>query len=137
MQKNPKIKNTKFILDSSALITLLKKESGYQLVEANLAQSAISTVNLCELISILARNKIEEEEIDLIVKDLVPTIIPFCQDISDRAGKLASLTKDYGLSLDDRACIATAEYHHLPLYTTDLVWAKLQPHLSVKVILIR
>ena len=60
MQIYPKLKSNKILLDTSALIALIKKEPGYQKIEEVLAYSAISSVNLCELVSILARNNILE-----------------------------------------------------------------------------
>ncbi|WP_395476404.1 hypothetical protein [Rickettsia endosymbiont of Pantilius tunicatus] len=37
-----------------------------------------------------------------------------------------SYTKQYGLSLGDRACIATGIYHNIAIYTTDKIWAELK-----------
>lgn len=124
MQINPK-KGKKFLLDSSALIALLKKESGYEMVADVIANSAISSVNLSELVAVLARTGVSEEDIDVIISDLVPEIIPFCEDISIKAGKLAKLTQNYGLSLGDRACLATAIIAQLPVYTADKAWVEL------------
>lgn len=132
-----KLKSNKVLLDTSALIALLKKEPGYELVEGVLAHSAISSVNLCELVSILAKNQIPEEEIDDIISDIVPEIIPFCSELAKKAGKLSKFTKDYGLSLGDRACIATAEYHNVQVYTADKVWRNLQKQISTTINLIR
>jgi ribonuclease VapC len=135
MQTNPK--NKKTLLDTSALIALLKKEPGYQKVDDVLAHSAISSVNLCELVSILAKNSIPENEIDEIINDIVPEIIPFCENVGIKAGKLSKFTTEYGLSLGDRACIATAEYYNMNVYTADKVWAKLEKNVSTKITLIR
>ncbi|HJK86938.1 MAG TPA: type II toxin-antitoxin system VapC family toxin [Candidatus Megaira endosymbiont of Nemacystus decipiens] len=130
-------KNKKVLLDTSALIALLKKEPGYEKVENVLAHSAITSVNLCELVSILAKNQIPENEIDVIISDIVPEIIPFCSDLAEKAGKLSKLTRDYGLSLGDQACIATAEQHNMQVYTADKVWINLKQHISTTINLIR
>jgi hypothetical protein len=78
MQINSKSKNKRHLLDTSALIALLKKEPGYETIENIIANSAISSVNLCELVSVLARSGISDLDIDEMIKDIVPEIIPFC-----------------------------------------------------------
>jgi PIN domain nuclease of toxin-antitoxin system len=123
LQKNsnsPKPK--KALLDSSAIFALLKKESGYEVLEEVIATSAISTVNLSEIASVLTRSNINEDEIDEIIKDLVPEVIPFTDDIAIYAGKLLAVTNKHGLSLGDRACIATGIIHNMSIYTTDKAW---------------
>jgi len=128
-------KPKKVLLDTSAIIALLKKEPGYELLEEVIANGAVSTVNLSELVSVLARNSIEESEIDEIIRDIIPEIVPFTEDIAVQAGKLVKLTKDFGLSLGDRACIATGIYHNMPIYTTDKVWKNLKT--SVQIVVVR
>ena len=137
MQINPKSKSkaNKVLLDTSALIALLRKEPGYKKVDEVLAHSAISSVNLCELVSILAKEGIPENEIDDIINDIVPEIMHFCEGLSIKAGKLSKFTKHKGLSLGDRACLATALQLDLPVYTADKVWAELDiPNLKLKLI---
>ena len=124
MQINSKLKGKKCLLDTSALIALLKKESGYEVIENVIASSAISSVNLSELVAVLTRSGVSEQDIDEIISDLVPEIVPFCEAI--RTGKLAKLTQNYGLSLGDRACIALGITLGLPIYTADKVWAELK-----------
>lgn len=46
-------KTKKYLLDTSAIIALLKKESGYKILEDVIAASSISSVNLSELVSVL------------------------------------------------------------------------------------
>lgn len=136
MQPNPKLKSAKPLLDTSALIALLKKEDGYKKVEEVLAHSAISSVNLAELVAILAKNSIPENEIDEIVTDMVPEIIPFDENLGIQTGKLHGYTFKCGLSLGDRACIATAKHYNMDVYTADKIWATLNIP-GVKIHLIR
>ncbi len=51
------------------------------------------------------------------------------------AGSFISATKDYGLSLGDRACLALAKYKNIPVLTADKTWSKL--NLGIKIKLIR
>jgi len=128
------IKN-KVLLDTSALLALLKKEPGHEIVSNIIAISAISSVNLSELITVLSRAGVSENDIDEIITDLLPEIIPFCGDISIKTGKISKLTQGYGLSLGDRACLATAIQLGLPVYTADKIWAELDlPNVKIKLI---
>jgi len=120
-------KNKKTLLDTSAIIALLKKEPGYEILEGLIANSSISSVNLSELVAVLVRSGITEDEIDEIITDIAPEIIPFSENLAIQAGKLAKHTKDFGLSLGDRACVATGIHHNMTIYTTDKIWQELKP----------
>ena len=125
----------KILLDTSALLALLKKEPGHEIVSNIIAISTISSVNLSELITVLSRAGVSENDIDEIITDLVPEIIPFCGDISIKTGKISKLTQGYGLSLGDRACLATAIQLGLPVYTADKIWAELDlPNVKINLI---
>lgn len=130
-------KKNKVLLDTSALIALLKKEPGHEMVSDIIANSAISAVNFGELIAVLTRANVSESDIDEITSDLIPEIIPFCENISKKAGKLSKLTQSYGLSFGDRACLATGEYYNMEIYTADKVWTKLKHKIPSKIILIK
>lgn len=137
MQLSHSQKDKKVILDTSALIALLKQEPGHERISGVIANSAISLVNLSEFIAVLARSGVSEDDIDEIITDLVPEVIPFFENISIKTGKLATITQEYGLSLGDRACIATGDYYKMAIYTTDKVWAKLDHITSTDIIVIR
>lgn len=138
MQPNPKslVKSKKSLLDTSAIIALLKKEPGYEILEDVIANSSMSSVNLSELVAVLARSGVPEEEIDEIITDIVPEIIPFSENLSIKTGKLISVTKEYGLSLGDRACIATGSYYNMEIYTKDSIWLNLTENVKVKITLV-
>ena len=129
-------KGRKNILDTSALIALLRREPGYQMVANVIADSAISSVNLSEFVTLLVRSRVTESDIHEITNNLLPEVIPFCERMSLQAGKLTNITQPYGLSLGDRACLATGHYHQAIVYTADRIWADL-PLSGVEIKLIR
>lgn len=133
MQNNKSKKN---LLDTSAIIALLKKEPGYKVVENIIASSAMSAINLAELTIVLQRLEISEDEIKEITTDIVPQIIPFCLDLAKRISILSKFTKGYGLSLGDKVCIVTGEYYNMNIYTADKIWSELKIP-NVKIHLIR
>ncbi len=69
------------------------------------------------------------------VNRFVGGIVPFDQELASIAAGLESLTRPFGLSLGDRACLALGIRLSLPILTADQAWAKLD--VGVKVELIR
>jgi PIN domain nuclease of toxin-antitoxin system len=130
-----KIHKTVALLDTSAIIALLKSEPGYEKLESVLATSAISAANLAELVTVLSRSGVNEEEIDEIANNIVPQVIPLSQEIAILSGKLNNQTRSLGLSLGDRICIATGIALSLPIYTTDKIWQEL--NINAEIIVIR
>jgi PIN domain nuclease of toxin-antitoxin system len=116
----------KVLFDASALLALIKKEPGYKQLEDLLASSCISAVNLSEVVSVLMRVGIPQNKIEEIVTEIIPEIIPFTYRTGLVTGNLIAKTKEFGLSLGDRACIATGIVENMVIYTTDKIWQKLQ-----------
>jgi len=130
------IKNNKVLFDASALLALLRKEIGYEQLEDLLASSSISAVNLGEVVSVLTNVGIPITETEEIINELIPEVIPFTHKIGFLTGTLASTAKELGLSLADRACIATGIVNSMTVYTTNQLWQQLQLD-NLNVIVIR
>lgn len=92
---------------------------------------------MSELVAVLTRFGVLEDEVNEIITDIVPEVIPLSENIAIGAGKLIATIKNYGLSLGDRACIATGEYCKMEIYTMDKTWLKLQSQITVKINVIR
>jgi PIN domain nuclease of toxin-antitoxin system len=122
------------VLDASALLAFLRDEPGAPVVEAELSAAVISSVNWAEVIqkSLAVGVPIEGLANDLSAYGL--TILPFTADDAHRAGELWLQTRALGLSLGDRACLATAARLNLPALTTDRSWAMLDLGIPVRVI---
>jgi ribonuclease VapC len=123
-KNNLNIRTGKVLFDASALLALIKREPGHDILEGLLASSCISAVNLSEVITVLTRIGVSPEEIAEIIS-VIPEVIDFTQNVAVTAGNLSNITKEFGLSLGDRSCIATAIKHNMTVYTTDQVWIKL------------
>ena len=117
----------KAVMDASALLAFLKDESvPLDELESLLPKSLISSVNACEVATVMARLGIPIEEIEGIIDETIGEIIPFNKEHSLLAANLWKTTKTYGLSLGDRACLALAQHMKLPVYTADQIWTKLK-----------
>jgi PIN domain nuclease of toxin-antitoxin system len=125
----------KYILDASAVLALINKEVGWEKVYDVFSDSYFCSVNLSEVVAKLVDINLPEAEITKIIKHLNLKLISFNYSIALRAGLLKSITKTKGLSLGDRACIATAIVKKLPILTADKIWKEIP--LPVEIILIR
>ncbi|MGE4351790.1 MAG: type II toxin-antitoxin system VapC family toxin [Bdellovibrionales bacterium] len=122
----------KVLLDSSALLALIHREKGAELVEPFLGCAVMSAVNYAEVLSKLMEKGVPDKEAITIVRDLLQEVIPFDEQSAAVSGRLRSHTKSLGLSLGDRACLATAEVHELEVLTADKVWAKVKAPVKIK-----
>lgn len=116
---------SKVVLDASALLALIKNETGGNIIENLLGNIVMSSVNVSEVASILLDSSMSLEECKDVIEPFVDSIISFDSELSFVAASLKKLTKHKGLSLGDRACIALGIKLKAPIYTADKVWAEL------------
>ena len=118
---------SKIVFDSSALIALFAKENGYEFIKKHMKDAIISSINIAEVYKycIEVQNLTENESKKLIkLSDI--KIVDFCNEQALITAKLVSKTKQYGLSLGDRACIALAMLGKNPVITCDRIWQKVE-----------
>lgn len=125
----------KIILDASALLALIKNESGADIVEALIGRIIMSSANVSEVAAFLLRKDISLEECKEYIEPFVETIVPFDLKHAYNAAALQKQTANKGLSLGDRACLALGIQTGYPVYTADKVWLELD--LDCRIILIR
>ena len=122
------------ILDASALLAYLSAEPGGDATEAVLNRSAISTINWSEVLqkSLAQGHSVENRREDLEALGLL--IYPFTAEDAEAAALLWSQTRQVGLSLADRACLALAQRLGVPVLTADRAWGNLDVAVTVRVI---
>lgn len=123
------------ILDATTVLALLNDEPGAAKVASLLPGSAISTVNLAEVVSKLAEAGMPEETIKTVLGELGLIVIPFDESLAFSTGFLRPATSRYGLSLGDRACLALGQQLNRPVLTADRMWKTVK--LDVEIQLIR
>ena len=128
---------TNVILDASALIALLLDEPGAETVRGSLEDAAMAAPNLAEVVGHFASRGGGADEIERMI-DLLPVeIVAADRELSIAAGLLRGETRDAGLSLGDRYCLALAARLALPAVTADRAWASIGSRIGVEVRLIR
>lgn len=127
-----------FVIDSSAVIALVRHERGWEKVEDALLDSSgagspsvISAVNMTEVI-------------DKLGNDLPPALfdqprplvepVEYTPDHARAASALYKQTRKQGLSLGDRACLALAKSLALPALTADSAWSDVDAEIEVQLI---
>ncbi|KIE04371.1 PilT protein domain protein [Candidatus Jidaibacter acanthamoeba] len=125
------------IIDTSAFMAFFYQEEGWELVAKYMPKSILSAVNLSEAIKIFKEYEdiSKEQSLEYIYK-AVEKVIPFDEQQAGIAGEMVSITKPYGLSLGDRACIAAGIVTGLPIVTADRIWKEID-YQGVEIIVVR
>lgn len=119
------------VFDSWVLIAILRQEPGSEVGQQSLNDALISTVNLAEVATYLARNSLPPETSDRALTAFPIEVVPFARQQGLIAGCLYLACKSLGLSLGDRACLALAKSKNLPVLTADKAWLELKIDVSV------
>lgn len=116
---------TEYVLDASAVLAYLQNEIGEEKVEPILETSVISRVNFTEVITKLVEKGMTFSKAKEAFDNLDLEIAEFNETQSFKAAELRIQTKQFGLSLGDRCCLALAIEKNLPAVTADKTWGNL------------
>jgi ribonuclease VapC len=123
-----------WVLDASALLAVILGEPGQDTVKEALVSGAVlGTVNLAEIVSRLMDKgrTLEEARSDVQFHEF--TLVDFELEDALEAARLRPLTRERGLSLGDRACLAVAQRLGLRALTADRQWAGLDVGVEIVV----
>jgi PIN domain nuclease of toxin-antitoxin system len=122
------------VLDASAVLAVLNSEPGGDKVSGHLSGGLMSAVNAVEagtrLVDAGMTPDIANEAIGL----LGMTIVDFDGELAAMATALRPATREAGLSLADRACLALAVRENLPAITADQLWSSVDVGVKVEMI---
>lgn len=112
------------VLDSSAVIALVRREHGWERVQAALERSVISAVNLAESMTKLIRQGGESRLVERLLKALDLEVLPWDEELAWASRDLCPLAWTHGISFADRACLTLARHLNLTALTGDAAWKK-------------
>jgi len=127
---------TSVVLDASAVLAIVNAEPGADLVRASLAGAVMSAVNYSEVLKKAVEHGGAREVAAAFVQGLSIAIIPFDEALAAVSADLYPQTKQHGLSLADRACLALGIQRGCTVLTADSKWKRVSLS-SIKVKVIR
>jgi ribonuclease VapC len=125
------------VLDASALLALLLREPGCERVRGELPTASMCTVNVAEVVAHYARNDAVEADVHDALDPLPFERVDFDEALALDCGMMLPATRELGLSLGDRACLALAKRLGLGVLTADRAWTGAGDRIGVSVELLR
>jgi ribonuclease VapC len=126
---------TRAVLDASALLAVLRRERGAEIVVPVLYGAVVSAVNYSEVFKKGLERGGQVRDIEQLLDRQALDVIPFDRARAIAAAELLPHTSPHGLSFADRACLATGREFGLPVFTAEARMG--QTELDVVVTLIR
>ena len=113
----------RLVLDASAVLAVILEEPGADIVvEALRSGAAMSTVNVAEVAARLNQDGWSDAEVALVFDSLGIELLPFDPGAALLSGRLRTATREFGLGLGDRACLASGLVEGCPVLTSDRSW---------------
>jgi ribonuclease VapC len=134
-EKRRAVNRSDWVADASAILASLKNEPITTIDPQFLVGALISSVNFSEVAQKLYADGLGDDHIEAALVSMNLRVIPFDDRYALAAARLWMQTRNAGLSLADRACLALGASMGLPVVTADRVWATLD--VGPEVILIR
>lgn len=122
------------VVDSSVVLAHLNGEKGSERAEEFFGDALISTVNMAEVMTKLVERGGRLDVIRAALSRYGLQTMVFDEGLAERTGALRARTKAFGLSLGDRACLALAERHRLPVLTADRLWQDLGLPIDIRLL---
>ena len=122
------------VLDASALLAYLQNEVGADSVATGLEGALVSAVNWSEVLQKAMRAGVDTDGMARDFMALGVQFRPFTSEQAEIAAQLWNRTRQRGLSLADRACLALAIETASPVLTADRIWTELNLELDIHVV---
>ncbi|MEG8048236.1 type II toxin-antitoxin system VapC family toxin [Sphingomonas aerolata] len=117
---------TSVVMDASAVLALVRDEPGADKVTPHVGRSAISAVNLQEVIKELLLSGLDAATIRELLDELRLDVRSHDVEAAYAAAGLHTQTKEFGRGLGDRSCLALAMQLGVPALTADREWKKVK-----------
>ena len=122
------------VFDASAVLALVYDEPGADMVKRTIDRGVISCVNLSEVIAKLTDEGWEPTLVRSTMDRLDLRVVAFDEDQAYVSGLLRTITRPFGLSLGDRACLALAQSAALPTITGERRWVDIPINVEIQLI---
>lgn len=128
-----------YVMDASALLALMQGERGGDVVNELIVEQecVASSVNIVEVGTRLVDKGLAPVHLARTLKELDVQTIDFDLEQALLGASLRVTTRQAGLSLGDRACLALAQLMKGTAVTADSAWVDVAEAADVKVLMIR
>ena len=125
------------ILDSSAVLAVLRNETGANVVLESLPDGVICAINLGEVVQVQIREGKTREQAAAVINALQIPVVDVDADLAIYAAELRMKVLKQGISQADSICLALAKREGAVALTGDRKWLEVAEELGVEVRLIR
>jgi len=125
---------TRSVIDSSVILAFMNREDGWEKAKAIIPDGVVSSLIYAEIVTRLTLRGGSASNIDRAWEELECAVEPFTAERARAAGLLVAATRERGLSLADRACLALGLELGSPVFTTDRAWAGLTIGADIRLI---
>lgn len=115
----------KWVVDASAILAAIQDERGGEYVKKHIDRCVISAVNWSEVLQKLSHSGSDVDKIDSHLNALGLSVVNFTAEDGKVSASLWQKGKNLGLSLADRACLATGLRLKTKIITADSVWKRI------------
>jgi ribonuclease VapC len=124
----------RIVVDTSAAIAAMRNERGGDSVRDGTLELVLCSVNLAELVGVLARKGLTLSDAYENIEEFGFDIVDFDRSLAEVTGAMIAQTRGQGLSLGDCACLALAARENLPVLTADRSWENAKVGVQVQFI---
>lgn len=127
------------VIDASAILAFLQGEPGDEWVRQALQSGpcVVSAANQAEVIAKALDRGVAPESIKIILSELAYTVTDIRAEDGAQAGWMRAQTRQMGLSLGDRLCLAVAQRLKARILTADRPWLAMAEPLGLDICCIR
>ena len=128
-----------YVMDASAILALMQAEKGWEVVDDLIReqQCVASCVNIAEVGTRMIDKGLAPSQLERTLKELDIQPVDFDLEQSTLCAELRLSTKQAGLSLGDRACLALAKLMDGTAVTSDRAWLDVDETTKIQTKMIR
>lgn len=125
------------LIDASAILAMLRDESGGDRLAQYLDDGLIAQINRIEVVQFFVKLERSFDEAEGVMAALALNKVVLNEAMEARAAQMVPFTKQFGLGIGDRICLATASVLEVPVVTADRDWNKVKWPLLPEIIQLR
>jgi ribonuclease VapC len=127
------VNKERYCLDASALLCVLLEEPGADYITERLTAALVSATSYAEVIAKLVDRGAPAEDVVTIMADLDIEIVPVDRKQAELSGWIHAATREAGLSIGDRACLALALTRRAVAVTMDPRWRHIDCDIEIEI----